>query len=163
MMSKIGKIILPACPAAVTAERLECLWRSRYQRRENNRTLEWDTCQTLKNIPLIRSHAYAIWAAMWENRLFAYAKTKTQISCAVTAQLISAFVFATQIVSTIPLLPKFKISKPLAILSNCAARFMSDLDGNPEDRFSHVEAHIKSYNAIFKLKRTIFDTCFRLP
>ena len=26
---------------------------------------------------------------------FAYAKTKTQISCAVTAQLISAFVFAT--------------------------------------------------------------------
>ena len=28
----------------------------------------------------------------------AYAKTKTQISCAVTAQLISAFVFATWIV-----------------------------------------------------------------
>ena len=34
---------------------------------------------------------------MRENRLFAYAKTKTQISCAVTAQLISAFVFATWI------------------------------------------------------------------
>ena len=30
-----------------------------------------------------------------ENRLFAYAKTKAQISCAVTAQLISALVFAT--------------------------------------------------------------------
>ena len=29
---------------------------------------------------------------------FAYAKTKAQISCAVTAQLISAFVFATRIV-----------------------------------------------------------------
>ena len=29
---------------------------------------------------------------------FAYAKTKAQISCAVTAQLISAFVFASQIV-----------------------------------------------------------------
>ena len=29
-----------------------------------------------------------------KNRLFAYAKTKPQISCAVTAQLISAFVFA---------------------------------------------------------------------
>ena len=30
-----------------------------------------------------------------KNRLFAYAKTKTQISFAVTAKLISAFVFAT--------------------------------------------------------------------
>ena len=29
---------------------------------------------------------------------FAYAKTKTQISCAITAQLISTFVFTTQIV-----------------------------------------------------------------
>ena len=29
------------------------------------------------------------------NLLFVYAKTKAQISCAVTAQLISAFVFAT--------------------------------------------------------------------
>ena len=33
-----------------------------------------------------------------ENKIFASAKTKAQISCAVTAQLISAFVFATQIV-----------------------------------------------------------------
>ena len=31
-----------------------------------------------------------------ENRLSAYAKTKTQISCTVTAQLISAFVFASR-------------------------------------------------------------------
>ena len=38
-----------------------------------------------------------IWAATWENRIFAYAKTKTQISFAVTAKLISAFVFATLI------------------------------------------------------------------
>ena len=36
-----------------------------------------------------------ILAASWENLLFAYAKTKAQISCTVTAQLISAFVFAT--------------------------------------------------------------------
>ena len=42
------------------------------------------------------------WAASWENQRFAYAKTKTQISfavtaklIAVTAKLISAFVFAT--------------------------------------------------------------------
>ena len=46
-----------------------------------------------------------IGVTLWENRVFAYAKTKAQISCAVTAQLISAFVFATQI-ATIPLLPK---------------------------------------------------------
>ena len=32
---------------------------------------------------------------------FAHAKTKTQISCAVTAQLISAFVFTTQIVESL--------------------------------------------------------------
>ena len=41
---------------------------------------------------------------------FAYAKTKAQISCTVTAQLISAFVFATYIGSTIPLLSKSEIS-----------------------------------------------------
>ena len=32
---------------------------------------------------------------MSENQHFAYAKAKTQISCAVTAQLINAFVFTT--------------------------------------------------------------------
>ena len=37
-------------------------------------------------------------AATPENQQFAYAKTKVQISCAVTAQLISTFVFATQII-----------------------------------------------------------------
>ena len=38
-----------------------------------------------------------------------YAKTKTQISCAVTAQLISAFVFATRIVQSLYFLnPKFQ-------------------------------------------------------
>ena len=34
---------------------------------------------------------------MRENGIFAYAKTKAQVSCAVTAQLISAFVFASKI------------------------------------------------------------------
>ena len=38
------------------------------------------------------------WAASWENQQSAYAKTKTQISFAVTSKLISAFVFATWIV-----------------------------------------------------------------
>ena len=35
-------------------------------------------------------------AASRENRIFAYAKPKKQISCAVTAQLISDLIFATQ-------------------------------------------------------------------
>ena len=72
------------------------------------------------------------------NRLFAYAKTKTQISFAVTAKLINAFVFATRIVQYLHFLkPNFK---PLAILCGCTARFVSDLVGNPEDRFSQNEA-----------------------
>ena len=45
--------------------------------------------------------------------------------------------------STIPLLPKSKNSKPLAIFCGCTARFVLDLVGNPEDRFSHNEAQIK--------------------
>ena len=44
--------------------------------------------------------------------------------------------------STIPFLSKSEIFKPLAIFCGCAARFVSDLVGNPEDRFSHNEAHI---------------------
>ena len=32
--------------------------------------------------------------------------------------------------------------KPLAILCECTARFVSDLVGNPENRFSHNEAQI---------------------
>ena len=41
---------------------------------------------------------------------FSNAKIKTKISCAVTAQLISAFVFAIRIVQSIPLLNKSEIS-----------------------------------------------------
>ena len=51
------------------------------------------------------------WAASWENQIFAYAKTKTQISFAVTAKLISAFVFTTWIVEYLFFLnPKFQVS-----------------------------------------------------
>ena len=42
--------------------------------------------------------------------------------------------------STIPILPKILNFKPLAILCGCTARFVWDLVGNPEDRFSHNEA-----------------------
>ena len=48
---------------------------------------------------------------------FAYAKTKTQISFAVTAKLISVFVFATQIVQSLFFLnPKFQASSHLLSL-----------------------------------------------
>ena len=41
------------------------------------------------------------WAASWENQRSAYAKTKRQISFAVTVKLISAFVFAIWIVQSL--------------------------------------------------------------
>ena len=47
--------------------------------------------------------------------------------------------------STIPLLPKSKISS-LAMFCGCTARFVSDLVGNPEDRFSHNEAQLQKAN-----------------
>ena len=54
------------------------------------------------------------WAASWENGIFAYAKTKAQISFAVTAKLISAFSFATRIVLFLFFLdPKFQASSML--------------------------------------------------
>ena len=42
--------------------------------------------------------------------------------------------------SAIPLL-HIQNFKPLAIFCDLTARFGSDLVGNPEDRFSHNEAH----------------------
>ena len=43
---------------------------------------------------------------------------------------------------TIPLLSKSINFKLLAIFCGCTAWFVSDLVGNPEDRFSHNEAQI---------------------
>ena len=61
---------------------------------------------------------------------FVYAKTKMQISFAVTAQLISDFVYAAMIVHSLRNL------KPLTNFCGHTARFVSDLVGNPEYRFS---------------------------
>ena len=48
---------------------------------------------------------------------FAYAKTKEQISCTVTAELINAFVFTTKIVQSLYFLkPKFQASSHLLLL-----------------------------------------------
>ena len=53
-----------------------------------------------------------IWAASWKSKRSAYAKTKTQISLAVTVKLISTFVFATWIVQYLYSVqnPKFRAS-----------------------------------------------------
>ena len=53
---------------------------------------------------------------------------------------------------TIPLLSESKISKPLAIFSDCTARFVADLVGNPEDPVSH--------NITCILKKPYKITCF---
>ena len=59
------------------------------------------------------------WAATWENRIFAYAKTKTQISFVVTAKLISVFVFTTLKIQSLYFLnPKFQVSSHLQWLSS---------------------------------------------
>ena len=63
---------------------------------------------------------------------FAHAKTKAQISCAVSERLCFCYIN-----STIPLL-----SKSEAIFCGCTAWFVSDLFGNPEGRFSHDVAHL---------------------
>ena len=55
---------------------------------------------------LVKAHAINR-ASAPENQQSAYAKTKTQISCAVTAQLISVFVFASQIGKSPFLNPEF--------------------------------------------------------
>ena len=48
--------------------------------------------------------------------------------------------------STIPLLSKSEmpsLDRYLTVFCGCTARFVSDLVGKPEDRFSHNKAHIK--------------------
>ena len=81
-----------------------------------------------------------------------------QISFAVTAQLISALVLATD--STIPLLPKHRNFKPLSIFCGCAARFVLDVVGNPEDWFSRDAAQY--YNVcVFCSGLMSFSTIFQ--
>ena len=74
-------------------------------------------------------------AAALENQQSAYAITKAQISCAVTAQLNSAIVFATQIVEPLFFLnPKFQAS-------SLTSWIVSDFVGTPNCWFSHAKAH----------------------
>ena len=71
---------------------------------------------------------------------FAYAKTKTQISFAVTAKLISAFILATQIVQSLYFLnPKFQASIHLLWLNSLV---VVGPGRKPEHWFSHNEAQM---------------------
>ena len=49
--------------------------------------------------------------------------------------------------------------KPQAIFCGCTAWFVSDLVGNPEDRFSHNEAHMIQR---FCIEKPLFSTVFFL-
>ena len=60
----------------------------------------------------------------------------------VTAKLIIAFVFAKWVVDYNTSTSYIRNFKSLTIFSNCAAQFVSDLVGNPEDRFCHDPAQI---------------------
>ena len=82
---------------------------------EKKITYPWYGKKTKKN----RYHYNFVFQNLFEPRrektgFFAHAKTKTQISFAVTAKLISAFVFATRIVQFLPFLnTKFQVSSHL--------------------------------------------------
>ena len=87
---------------------------------------------------------------------FCICENKDADQHAVTAKLISAFVFATRIEQSF----YFLNFKPLVIFCGCTARFVSDLVGNPEDRFSHNEAHLMpSAGAISQLAMVAYKNC----
>ena len=89
-----------------------------------------------------------IWRAFGNNwasfRIFAGAKTKTQISFAVTGKLISIFILG-YLDSAVSLPPKSENFKPLTIFIGFTARYVSDMVGNPEDWFSQNEAQLKEH------------------
>ena len=62
--------------------------------------------------------------------------------------------------SAIPLLSKFENFTPLAVFCGCAARFVWDLVGNPEDPFSHNEAHMYYREKRILVKILIAINCF---
>ena len=83
---------------------------------------------------------------------FCLCQNKGKIGCAVTAHLISVFVFATQIVQFL----FFLNTKFLAICS-CTGRSVSDLIVNPEDRFYRIVAHILVNKFILTWLNFFFD------
>ena len=72
-------------------------------------------------------------------------KTKTQISFAVTAKLICAFVFTTRTVQFLYFLnPKFPVSSLLCLYSMVCVRPVR----KPHCWFSHVKAHLNESNLV---------------
>ena len=64
------------------------------------------------------------------------AKAKAQISFALTATLIRAYVFATRM-EQFPSIFQIQTFKLIAILCDCTGLFVSDLFGNPDCWFSN--------------------------
>ena len=89
---------------------------------------------SFQSVVIFLFHLNSILAVSWENLLFAYAKTKVQISCVITVQLISNFASATYIVQCLYFLnQKFQAS---------TSRLVWNLVSNPEYRFSCDLMHI---------------------
>ena len=109
-----------------------------------------------------------IWALLWENRLFAYAKTKTQISFALTAKLISAFVFATRIVQSLYYQnPKFQDSSPSSVtaqLGLCQTWSETPKTGFLTTRliFVNCKEQARMCRTLLKILKTEFLTTRRL-
>ena len=61
--------------------------------------------------------------------------------------------------STILLLSYFQNFKALTIFCCCTARFVSDLVGNPETRFSHNEAHKIAESEVPELNKFTYYSC----
>ena len=94
----------------------------------------------------MRSPAYVMFWVLIRSRYAprcektGFLHTRKQRRRSASRKLISAFVYATWIEQPLYFIyTKFQAS---AILCGCAAWFVSDLVGNPEDRFSHNEAHM---------------------
>ena len=93
----------------------------------------------IRYLDSIISHTYIMSCAM-RKPYFSICKSKDADQHAETAQLISAFVFGKQIVNlSVVQSLDFRIRnfKHLISSNGCAARFVSELVGNPEDRVSH--------------------------
>ena len=90
----------------------------------------------------------------WENKQFAYAKTRVQISFAVTAKLISTFVFATRIVQSL-YFPNKKFHASSCLLLPCSPICVRP-SRKPHCWFSHEAAHLAttlfSYHSSFCIK-----------
>ena len=70
-----------------------------------------------------------------------HAKIKAKISSAVTAQLISAFVFSSRILLFVFYSVYLKIQDS-SFFYGCIGQLVLDLVGNGEDQFSCIAAHI---------------------